>query len=352
METDESIIEETYGTPSTKPLNTSSPASTSSSSSVTSPLTAGTGDHNRETLHDNQRTNQKDVDPKSQPIPIPICARYEIAAPAASILGPKIHFDKKKAFVEIFFSHAITQTVILQKRIIKKVDYLVATFVCPEDMDIALTIPIIFGNEESPSTVTFQKIKEIKPPVSEEAQNDINSHTLQVIDIPLNLKAASVRARFRRYSDITRLTMRTRDGSMHDKSSNSNQALSTQIDEFHKSLQSLYKMVNKFANDIKDLKSKVTSLEQATSSSSSHNKGPNKHPHLTSSSKNNSLSDQERISNLESRLPELMKTLTNMNTSLFMIADSQLGSGGSYEADDDEDTLDNNIKVDDADHLL
>ncbi|RIA91432.1 hypothetical protein C1645_822018 [Glomus cerebriforme] len=36
------------------------------------------------------------------------------------------------------------------------------------DMDIALKIPIIFGNEESPSTVTFQKIEEIKPPISED----------------------------------------------------------------------------------------------------------------------------------------------------------------------------------------
>ncbi|RIA85807.1 hypothetical protein C1645_830257 [Glomus cerebriforme] len=110
--------------------------------------------------------------------------------------------------------------------------------------------------------------------------------------------------------------------SMHAKSSNSNQTLSTQIEKFRKFFQSLHKMVNEFANDIKDLKSKVTSSEKTTSSSSSHNKGLNKQPHFTSSSEDNSLSNQERISNLESRLPELMKTLANMNTSLSMIADS------------------------------
>ncbi|RIA85808.1 hypothetical protein C1645_830258 [Glomus cerebriforme] len=139
METDESIIEETYGTPSSSSLNTSSPTSTSSLSS----------------------------------------------------------------------------TVILQKRIIKKVEYLVTTFVYPDDMNIILKIPITFGNEESPSTVTFYKLDEIKPPVSEETQNDIKLHTLQVIDIPLNFKAASVHARFRRYGDITHLTMRTRGVFQH-----------------------------------------------------------------------------------------------------------------------------------------
>ncbi|RIA82937.1 hypothetical protein C1645_834572, partial [Glomus cerebriforme] len=132
METDESIIKETYGSSS----NTSTPSpseSTSTSSSGASPQTADTphsADQNKEILHDDHRTNQNEDDPKSEPIPIPICVRYEIATPATSIL--------------------------------------------------------------------------------EDTQNDIKRRTLQVIDIPLNLKAASVRARFKRYGEITRLTMRTR----------------------------------------------------------------------------------------------------------------------------------------------
>ncbi|RIA79272.1 hypothetical protein C1645_841109, partial [Glomus cerebriforme] len=168
----------TYGT-SSKPSKPSSSESTSTSSSGTSPHTAETphsADQNKEILRDDQRTNQNDDDPKSEPIPIPICDRYEIATPAASIL----------------------------------VEYLVATFTCLDDMHTALQIPIVFGNEESPNSVIFQRLEDIKPPLSEDTQNDIKRRTLQVIDILLNLKAASVHARFKRYDEITCLTMRTR----------------------------------------------------------------------------------------------------------------------------------------------
>ncbi|RIA81804.1 hypothetical protein C1645_836363 [Glomus cerebriforme] len=118
------------------------------------------------------------------------------------------------------------------------------------------------------------------------------------------------------------------------------------------SLQSLHKMVNEFINDIKALKSKINPSNHSNSSSSSQSKGPNKHLHLTFSSEENSPSDQEHISNLESRLLELMKTLANMNTSLSMVADSQLGVGGSHKADNNDNTLDADIEVNDADHLL
>ncbi|RIA89622.1 hypothetical protein C1645_824627 [Glomus cerebriforme] len=364
IKTDESIIEDTYSTLFSNPPKTSSSNSTSTLSSVTSLHTVNilrTDDHNKKILCDDQKTNQNEDDSKLQPILIPICDSYEIAAPAAFILGPKTHFDKKKSFVEKFFSHAIVQLVILQKRTIKKVDYIVAIFLCSEDIKTAYT------------------------------QTDIKNHTIQVIDIPLNLKATSVHARFKRYGNITCLTMRTRgmfqyafikypssDCITHFKTNMwsdtfgydivkvlplslsqeerkkrqlycfkltglppntqvlnivkyiASIALTAQINEFRASLQFLHKIINEFANNIKALKSKIISFQSTTSSLSSQNKGhPNKRPHLTSSSDDNSLSDQDHISNLESRLLELMKTLANMNNSLFIIADSQLGSGGS-----------------------
>ncbi|RIA91041.1 hypothetical protein C1645_737434 [Glomus cerebriforme] len=202
METNESIIEETYGSSPSNPLNTSSSKSTSSSSSVMSPHTAGT----------------------------------------ASILGPKTHFKKKKSFVKKFFSYAITQTVVLQKRIIKKVKYLMASFLYPENMKIALKIPIVFGNKNLPNVITFQKLEEIKPPISELTQNDFKNRTIQVIDILLNLKAAFVRVRFKQYGKITCLTMRTRglfqhafieysspDGILHFKSTSWSNTLGQNI---------------------------------------------------------------------------------------------------------------------------
>ncbi|RIA79965.1 hypothetical protein C1645_839545 [Glomus cerebriforme] len=88
METDDSIIKDTYGT-SSNPSKPSSSESTSISSSSASPHTVETphsADQNKEILRDDQRTNQNDDDPKSEPIPIPICDHYEIATPAASIL--------------------------------------------------------------------------------------------------------------------------------------------------------------------------------------------------------------------------------------------------------------------------
>ncbi|RIA89820.1 hypothetical protein C1645_824211 [Glomus cerebriforme] len=425
-----------------------------------------------------------------------------------------------------------------------------ATFTCLEDMHTALQIPIVFGNEESPNSVVFQKIEDIKSPLSEDTQNDIKRHTLQVIDIPLNLKAASVCARFKRYGEIMRLTMRTRGlfqhayieysspdglahfytsswsdtlghdivrvlplalpqeerekrqlycfklaslppntqsvdivkyitsiggktcfiprnpsnykplnyayvnfeseeiqanaaltehsykghvlywhtqdtptchrcgsadhlfkscpnkverspcenkltklyncfrpaqhkksprsyadaakkgskpnnnnkqqqlkngtkkgGSIYDKSSKSNPALSAQLEEFRKSLQEISKTVTGFANEIKALKSAINSAPQ-NSSSSSHNKGPNKRPHLTSSSDDNSSSHQERLSGLESGLSGIIKSINSLTNFFSMFADSQLGSEGSHEADDDDDTLDDDIEVDDTEHLL
>ncbi|RIA79271.1 hypothetical protein C1645_841108, partial [Glomus cerebriforme] len=113
--------------------------------------------------------------------------------------------------------------------------------------------------------------------------------------------------------------------SMHDKSLKSNPALPAQLEKFRKSLQDISKMVTGFANEIKALKLAINSAPQI-SSSSSHNKSPNKRPHLTSSSDDNSSSHQERLSGLES---------------------------GSHEADDDDDTLDDDIEIDDtAEHLL
>ncbi|RIA84610.1 hypothetical protein C1645_831998 [Glomus cerebriforme] len=176
-------------------------------------------------------------------------------------------------------------------------------------MDITLKIPIIFGNEESPTTSVHARFKRfgeiihltmrtrglfqyayIKYSSSDGIAHFYNhtwSETLGhdiVRVLPLTLSQEEPSATQKWYK---------KGGSMHDKSFNSNQALKAQFEEFRKSLQDLYKMVTSFANDIKALKSKINSSPQF-SSSSSNNKGPNKCSHITSSSEDNSPLDQER----------------------------------------------------------
>src|SRR5436190_47881 len=58
-------------------------------------------------------------------------------------------------------------------------------------------------------TYIFTTIEQIQPPVSDEQRDEIKARTIQVIDIPLNVTAPTIRTVFNKYGTIEKLNMKT-----------------------------------------------------------------------------------------------------------------------------------------------
>ncbi|RIA86228.1 hypothetical protein C1645_829611 [Glomus cerebriforme] len=155
-----------------------------------------------EMLDQDQQPNQEYL-----PEPIIIPQQIEIALEAKYIPGrsPPKKVEKIKT---TFSTYGNLNSV--RRKALKQCLYVTAVFSDKVAADNACKHEFPFIDEDGNEVIHYFKYwTEIKPPMAPETKLLIDQRTIQVIDIPLNVQAALVRAVFTRYGNIEKLTMRT-----------------------------------------------------------------------------------------------------------------------------------------------
>jgi hypothetical protein len=155
-------------------------------------------------ISDNTNKNENTVDP------IPIITFFEIAAPLSKIRGRSVNLRLRNVR-NCFMPHMDVANVVLREY--NKQKYVVVQLISEQDMHNALKMEISFSEMEE--KFHFEEVTKIKPPPTDEQKHDLKERTLQVIDIPLNVPARTVRATMSRFGTIIKLTMRTRNLFQH-----------------------------------------------------------------------------------------------------------------------------------------
>ncbi|CAJ0829746.1 8999_t:CDS:2 [Entrophospora sp. SA101] len=156
---------------------------------------------------------------------------YIAVAPLEKIKGK--HPREKIINIGIIFAKTAGYTG-ASTRTINKKKYIAIFFDNQTDLNLAIGTPIQISENESYQFVEINTIR-IKP--TNEQINEINACTIQVCDIPLDIKTPIIRSTFSRFGTIVKLSVQTRGLYQHAFITF---AESQNIQEFHTKTWSVY----------------------------------------------------------------------------------------------------------------
>src|SRR5688572_4224399 len=209
---DDDMDEDPPEVPLTSPKEIIASSSTQTSQDTTAPLKiVNTIVTPINTTYEESAQLEKNFEPNHLPVPpeqvyekITRRTSFRAATLLENVKG-KNKSDKLKEVCHLFGHKDEYAGKMLQT--ISKIPYMVIFFDSMETLTTAIQDPIKLDDQH---TYKFIPYEEIKPPTTTEMLDKEKQRTIQVLDIPLNVKAHLVRSVFSKYGTITRCNMTTK----------------------------------------------------------------------------------------------------------------------------------------------